>query len=149
MTARSASMLRGGCRSSSSPTLFPFALRGGFSTVATGSIRLLKRNWREGGWEKGRLRRQRSAAESALLPLSLSSPLFPRCIRRHCRHHPDFQLAVDFARVANLHGVEAEFLERAFEANLIGRQMDVARFERGHDFRRADAAVEVTIFRGI
>ena len=45
MTARSASMLRGGWRSSSSPTpLSLVSVRGCFSTVATGSIRLLGRD---------------------------------------------------------------------------------------------------------
>ena len=70
-------------------------------------------------------------------------------VGRHGRHDPYLELAFDFARIANFDGVQAEFLERAFEANLIGRQMDVVGFECGHDFRGADAAVKVPIFSGV
>ena len=37
------------------------------------------------------------------------------------RHDPHLQLAFDFARQAELHGVQAQFLEQAFEADLVGR----------------------------
>ena len=64
----------------------------------------------------------------------------------HLRNDPHLEFAFDFARKSELDGVEAEFLKDAFQANLVGVQRDVVLLESRHDLRRADAAVEVTVF---
>jgi hypothetical protein len=50
------------------------------------------------------------------------------------RHDPDLQLAFDFAREAELDGVEAEFLEHAFQTNLVVVEVNLVLLEGGDDF---------------
>ena len=90
-------------------------------------------------------------ANLRLSPRSPTSRAFAcqACVSRHGRHDPHLELAFDFARVANFHRVQAEFFERAFEADLVGRQVDVVGFECSHDFRSADAAVQMAVFGGV
>src|SRR3990172_4390179 len=136
-TARSASMLRGGWRSSNSPRRSPEALRGVRSTVATGVDP-------SGTWVPGT---QPTARGNPRRQLSTTATLFH--LDLHLWHDPPLELAVDFARQTELHRVQAQLLERSFELEVVGRERNLVVLEGRRDFGRAHAAIQMAVLRGV
>ncbi len=65
------------------------------------------------------------------------------------RHDPNLQLRFDFLAQMHLDGVQAQFLERAFQPHLVGRDGDVVLLQGLDDFRRADRAVQMPFVVGV
>src|SRR3989304_1538901 len=64
-------------------------------------------------------------------------------------YDPHLELTFDFPRGADLPGVGAGFLERAFEADLLGGERNSVVLEGRGDLDRPDATVEVAVFGGV
>ena len=88
-------------------------------------------------------------------PASPSRPFRPlsafrrRRFAGHGRHDPDLQLGVDLGVQVDLDRVQAQLLERAFQAHLIGRDVEAGALEGGGDFVGVHAAVEMAFFVGV